>query len=244
MSDQDTAHGDNCCRPPTKAETAQRIATDLMHQAFELVASKHEVDQALVLIDAAHVLLDRNGGRDNSPGVWLLAARSVLAEEKGYPVHALEYQRQCKEQAEKVFGPDDPTTLVCQSNYASTMCEMGLFQGTQLLKSAIERLKSACPQDDYNQEFISRALADSQRIFGDALKWQTPEEMLAQFKRVYIRPGFTTGIMDATLRNATTVDVWYRSFTDFERIPDEHKVKFKDLNLVWGKHIPEGVVIG
>lgn len=244
MSHNDTADGDSCCRPPTQAESAQRLATDLVHKALAIIDSKVDVDQALVLIEAGHVLLDRNGGRNNSPGVWLLSVLSELAEAKGYPVHALAHLRQSKELAEKVFGPDHPDTLVCQANYASTMCKMGLFQGTSLLKSAIQRLEQASPPDEYNQEFISRALADCRRIYGETIKWQTPEEALAQFKKVYIRPGFTTGIMDAMLRDPNTVDVWYRSFTDFERIPDEHKVKFKGLNLVWGKHIPEGVVIG
>ncbi len=250
MADKDTADGDGCqagacCQPQSESQIAQEHARQLMHQAFAIVESKKDIDDAEVMIRAAYVLLDRTGGRHNEPGVWLLAAQGVQAQAKGYPVHALEYLRQCKDKAVAVFGPDDINTLVCQGNYASTLAEMGLFQGQGLLRLAIERLKKAIPTERAPQEFIDRAIADCEKAFGEAIRWQTPEEMLAQFKRIYIHDGFTTGIMDAQLRdgNPTKVDVWYRSFADFEKIPDEHKVKFKDLHLVWGQYIPPGVVL-
>ncbi len=235
-----TNSGAYVSEPFSADQILQDKAHNLMNTVYTLIQNKADSLKMDALIQAAYTLLDASGGRDNPVGVWLLGAQAHVADIKGYPLDSVRLSLLCYKKAESVFGKSHVNSIFCFCNFASAFATMGLSHGESMLAHAIQKLKQASPAPDAPQEKIDKTIAVCQKVLAEVKKWQTPEETLAQFKRVYIRPGFTTGILDAQLRagNQNIIDATYKYKRHLDAIPDEHKRIFKGLQVSWRQHAP------
>lgn len=153
------SHSSSCCAL-SEDDRLRFQANQIRHQADLILLSGGDQNQADALIKAAGVLLDRSGGRDNEPGIWLLASEAVLCQQRGDCGRATVLLKEAFDRSVAKFGIDDPSTLGCQGNYAQHLLELGDPAGKALLADAIEKLRKAKPTRDASQAWINGGIAE------------------------------------------------------------------------------------
>lgn len=221
-----------CCAAPTKEQTRQRLAKDLMYQAVDMLKSEQTI-AAETLIRASYVLLDESGGRKNATGAWLLQMQANICEQNGELLKAIDFSRKAKEAAKELFGRNDTFTCAFMLFYALNLAQAGYARGLAMLEKGIKRLENASPNDQAPAVWLDQVLADARRVLAEEQKPQDPKKACKNFAKLYQsdRNGVYSVKLTSTgkRRSSAKIEVKVNSLDAVNVIAEEHRKQFKGI---------------
>lgn len=228
-----TKHEDGaCCALPTKEQTRQRLAKDLMYQAVDMI-KLDQVASAETLIKAAYVLLDESGGRTNATGAWLLQMQANICEKNGQLLKTIDFSRKAKELAKEIFGRNDAFTCTFMLFYALNLAQAGYERGLPMVEKGIKRLEKASANPHAPDAWVEYVLSDARKSLVKERKAQDPKKASELFAQLYC--GDRNGIYSVELsrkgknRKSAKIVVKLSSANSLNIIAEEHRQKYKGI---------------
>jgi len=222
-----------CCAAPSKEQSRQRLAKDLMYQAVDMLKSQ-QTAAADTLIRAAYALLDHSGGRMNSTGAWLLQMQANICEQNGELLKAIDFSRKAKETAKELFGRNDAFTCAFMLFYALNLAQAGYARGLTMVEKGIKRLEKASPNDQAPQAWVEHTIKDAHRVLCEEQNPQDPKKACEVFSKLYRNP--YNGVYSVELKGkkrgrSAKIEVKVNSSNSLGAIAEEHRKSFKGIKI-------------
>lgn len=222
-----------CCAAPSKEQSRQRLAKDLMYQAVDMLKSQ-QTAAAETLIRASYLLLDQSGGRKNATGAWLLQMQANIFEQNGELLKAIDFSRKAKETAKELFGRNDAFTCAFMLFYALNLAQAGYARGLTMVEKGIKRLEKASPNDQAPQAWVEHTITDALRVLREEKGLQDPKKACEVFSRLYQSPH--NGVYSVELKGKkrgrpAKIEVKVNSWHSISVIAKEHRNEFKGIKV-------------
>lgn len=153
--EEESCAGGGCCNISPE-ERDRNFANGIRVRADRFTEAGN-YEAAASLISAAWTLLDNSGGRDNEPGIWLLASEANILQRQRENLGVAEQKLLAAlALSERLFGDEHPCTAVCTANVADILSDAGKKdEARKYLARATALLLNAEPTGDYTAEYLT-----------------------------------------------------------------------------------------